>query len=141
MKKDLRYMLLVAFNRSNKVITRQILEKGLMPGQPKILEFLLENDGCTQKEIGKGCVLDKSTVTSLLSRMEENGLVSRESQKGDRRIVRIFLTPLGREKAEIVREIGSRLDESAWKGIPEDERRRFTGIFEKVIRNLEELEE
>ena len=80
-------------------------------------------------------------MTSLLSRMEENGLVSRESQKGDRRIVRIFLTPLGREKAEIVREIGSRLDESAWKGIPEDERRRFTGIFEKVIRNLEELEE
>ena len=78
MKKDLHYMLLVAFNRSNKVITRQILEKGLMPGQPKILEFLLENDGCTQKEIGKGCVLDKSTVTSLLSRMEENGLVSRE---------------------------------------------------------------
>ena len=53
MKKDLHYMLLVAFNRSNKVITRQILEKGLMPGQPKILEFLLENDAAPRRKSEK----------------------------------------------------------------------------------------
>lgn len=66
---DLHYLLLLGFNRSNKAIVSKTSLEGLMPGQPKILEFLLEHDGCTQKEISNGCVLDKSTVTSLLSRM------------------------------------------------------------------------
>lgn len=67
---DLHYLLLLAFNRSNKAIVRQTAKGDLLPGQPKILEFLWEHPDCTQKEISLGCVLDKSTVTSLVARME-----------------------------------------------------------------------
>ena len=37
---DLHYLLLLAFNRSNKAIVRQTAKGDLLPGQPKILEFL-----------------------------------------------------------------------------------------------------
>ena len=52
---DLHYLLLLAFNRSNKAIVRQTAKGDLLPGQPKILEFLWEHPDCTQKEISLGC--------------------------------------------------------------------------------------
>lgn len=51
---DLHYLLLLAFNRSNKAIVRQTAKGDLLPGQPKILEFLWEHPDCTQKEISLG---------------------------------------------------------------------------------------
>ena len=112
-----------------------------MPGQPKILEFLYENDGCTQKEIGRGCLLDKSTVTSLLSRMEACELVTKETDGEDRRSVCIRLTEKGVEMAEKVRLFGSETDQLGWENISEKEKEAFISTFQKIIKNLEQWED
>ena len=57
------------------------------------------------------CTLDKSTITSLLAKMERQELVRRVTQDSDRRSVRIYLTDLGREKAYQVIEIFHDVDE------------------------------
>ena len=88
---ELHYLLLVGYQYSSRAIIKQTNARQLMPGQPKILEFLLEHNGCTQREIGEGCALDKSTVTSLLYRMEDLGLVRKEACEQDRRVSHIFL--------------------------------------------------
>lgn len=66
----LHILLLIGFHRSSREIARYIKKEGLMPGQPKILEYLWFHDGASQKDIGQKCIIDKSTVTSLLKRME-----------------------------------------------------------------------
>ena len=104
-ERKLHYLLLVAFSLSNKMIIEQTNREKLMPGQPKILEFLLGHDGCTQKEIAKACILDKSTVTSLITRMLLCGLVRKDSDLPDRRTNCIYLTEEGRNMAERVKEI------------------------------------
>ena len=68
---ELHRLLLLAFHRSNRAIVTETSRFALLPGQPKILDFLWDREGCTQREIGQGCALDKSTVTGLLARMEE----------------------------------------------------------------------
>ena len=50
-ERKLHYLLLVAFSLSNKMIIEQTNREKLMPGQPKILEFLLGHDGCTQRPV------------------------------------------------------------------------------------------
>ena len=55
---ELHVLLMLGFYRSNREIVKQTTNSGLMPGQPKILEFLSSNDGCNQKEISRGCVLE-----------------------------------------------------------------------------------
>lgn len=135
-QRDLHYLFLLGFNLSNKAIVSQTCKESLMPGQPKILEFLYEKNGCTQKEIGEGCVLDKSTVTSLLSRMETNGLIRKISSEKDKRSSHIFLTQKGKDTAEKVREICAGVDEKAWEGIPEAEKNTFLQTFRKIIVNL-----
>ena len=86
----LHILLLIGFHRSNREIGRCIKQEGLMPGQPKILEYLWFHDGAGQKEIGQECIIDKSTVTSLLKRMEKLELIRKETRLDDQRGVSIF---------------------------------------------------
>ena len=119
---ELHYLLLVAGNYSNKAIVKRMRSQNLMPGQPKILDFLLDHDKCTQKEISKGCVLDKSTVTSLLSRMEKTNLIRKIPCMEDRRNSIVTLTEEGFQKALHVRKICHSVDKQAWEGISEAEK-------------------
>lgn len=139
--RNLHYLLLVGHQRANRRIVETVCSQGLPPGQPKILEFLRENQGCTQKEIGRGCVLDKSSVTGLLRRMEEAELVRREVCPQDRRAARIYLTDRGMELAQWVQGIFDQVDALGWGDIPQEEREQCMATLRKVIRNFENREE
>ena len=41
---------------------------GITKGQPRILDYLSENDGCIQREIAKHCHIEPATVFSKVSR-------------------------------------------------------------------------
>lgn len=134
-ERELHVLLMLGFYRSNREIVKETTSSGRMPGQPKILEFLWSHDGCSQKQISQGCVLDKSTVTSLLKRMEKLGLVRKEYQCGDLRSTCIFLTEAGREKAAWVLHVMQAIDERSWQGISAGERKCFTETFRKIVAN------
>ena len=137
---ELHYLLLVAGNYSNKAIVKRMRSQNLMPGQPKILDFLLDHDKCTQKEISKGCVLDKSTVTSLLSRMEKTNLIRKIPCMEDRRNSIVTLTEEGFQKALHVRKICHSVDKQAWEGISEAEKHITIQTLLHIIMNLERME-
>ncbi|GAA6492910.1 MarR family transcriptional regulator [Candidatus Bariatricus faecipullorum] len=138
---DLHHFLRSGYLYSRRAITREVCSGELMPGQPKILEFLLIHDGCTQREISQGCLLDKSTVTSLLSRMEKSGLITKRPEGKDRRCWRVCLTAEGRDRAAWVTRVCTDIDDSAWKNISPEEQETFIRTFEKIMENLKRLEE
>lgn len=131
----LHILLLLGFHRSNREIVRRIRQEGLMPGQPKILEYLWFHDGAGQKDIGRECIIDKSTVTSLLKRMEKLDLIRKETRPEDQRGVAIFLTDKGWEKARRIREVIYRIDDEMWQGIKPEERRQFVQTFHRIMNN------
>lgn len=132
---SLHLLLLEAFLRSNRELTKKLPQAGLLPGQPKILEFLLTNDGCSQKEISEGCILDKSTVTSLLKRMETAKLISKQTSATDQRSSIIYLTTEGRQKALWVQQELMNVDEAEFTDITLKERQQFLQTLEKIIKN------
>lgn len=140
-RNNLHYLLMLGYNYSNRAITLQTGKWELLPGQPKILEFLREHNGCTQKEISKGCVLDKSTVTSLLSRMEVMELITRKVPQNDRRHLLVYLTEKGLQWAKRTQATCDQVDACAWRGISEQEQEVFLETFQKVLNNLEQLED
>ncbi|WP_302528088.1 MarR family winged helix-turn-helix transcriptional regulator [Megasphaera elsdenii] len=126
---------MLGFHRSNREIARRIKREGLMPGQPKILEYLWFHDGASQKDISRECIIDKSTVTSLLKRMENLDLIRKETRPEDQRGVAIFLTDKGWEKAKRIRQVIYATDDAMWQGIPEEEKQQFMRTFHKIIAN------
>lgn len=65
---------------------------------PQYLVFLVlwEADGLTVKALGEKLFLDSGTITPLLKRLEARGLVRRQRDAEDERLVRIYLTDEGR---------------------------------------------
>ena len=131
----LHILLLLGFHRSNREIGRRIKREGLMPGQPKILEYLWFHDGASQKDISRECIIDKSTVTSLLKRMEKLDLIRKETRLEDQRGVANFLTETGWEKAKRIRQVIYGIDDEMWQGIEPEARQQFVGTFHRIMEN------
>ena len=62
------------------------------------LELLVHLPGASQKDIGEGLGLDRSTVTDVVRRMERVGLIERTRDPADNRRNVVVLTALGRSE-------------------------------------------
>jgi MarR family transcriptional regulator, organic hydroperoxide resistance regulator len=62
-----------------------------------VLMTLYEEDGRTISAVGEKVSLEKSTMTGLIDRMAKAGLITRETDQTDRRVLRVWLTARGRE--------------------------------------------
>jgi len=69
---------------------------GLTYPQYLVMVSLWAEDGLTVGQIGERLILETSTLTPLLKRMETAGLLRRTRDSADERVVRITLTPQGR---------------------------------------------
>lgn len=72
-------------------------ELGLTYPQYLCLLVLWEGDGITVGELGKRLDLDTGTLSPLLKRLEARGLLLRQRQSSDERVVRLVLTGAGQE--------------------------------------------
>ncbi len=78
--------------------------------------MLIKNSpGCMQKDVVNGLGLKKSAVTSLLARIESNGLIKRIVSDEDGRAVTLYTTAAGTKKAKqalpLIDDLNHRLTE------------------------------
>ncbi|HTM81493.1 MarR family transcriptional regulator [Asticcacaulis sp.] len=78
---------------------------GLTYPQYLVMLLLWEQDGRSVNALGQPLHLDSGTLTPLLKRMEKAGLVTRQRDAKDERIMRIHLTDHGRALRERARAI------------------------------------
>lgn len=121
-----------------KQMQRLAARLGLLAGQPKVLEFLLHHEGGEQKEIAGFYHIEPATVTSLLDRMEQRGLIERRQRDGNRRSYHVYLTEKGRQCAQQAYQLLLEQDECAFAGFDEAERRQFLSMLQRICRNLAE---
>jgi DNA-binding MarR family transcriptional regulator len=78
-----------------------LLQKaGLTPGHFKVLLVLSSGEAKPMGELAGQLACDASTMTWLVDRLEERGLVERRPSPDDRRVKTIVLTEAGRAQAE-----------------------------------------
>lgn len=105
-------------------------------GQPKVLDYLRDHDGATQKEIAAACYIEAATITSVLNGMEAKGLIERKRLNGNRRSYHVFMTEKGQRMQKKVEEIFLQLEEETFKGISEEKRGEFLEQFFKIHKNI-----
>ena len=129
---EVHFLLMRAFNSSNRAVVERTGAMGLLPGQPKVLEYLSEHDGSRATDICAGCVLDKSTMTSLLSRMETAGLIERPRSETDGRASMVWLTAHGAEIARLMRESIAGVDDAAMEALGKEDYRRLAALLRRA---------
>jgi DNA-binding MarR family transcriptional regulator len=91
-----------AFNRVYKPLLGRL---GLTYPQYLVMLVLWERDGVAVKEIGERLHLDSGTLTPLLKRLEQAGLIKRTRSAEDERQVLIDLTSPGQALKEKARAV------------------------------------
>ena len=108
--------------------------------QGRILYVLWQADGVPIVELSQKTVLAKNTLTSMLGRMEESGLILREQSEEDRRQTIISLTDKARELEEKYDEVSERANLLFFKGFTPAEIAELECLLSKVLVNLERSE-
>ena len=75
MDDTLHYLIMANHMLVQRALLEQLRDTGLTIGQPKILDYLKDHDGSSQKDIAKACFLEAGSLTTILNKMEEKGLI------------------------------------------------------------------
>lgn len=105
--------------------------------QGRILYVLWQGDGLTISQIGQQTSLANTTLTSMLDRMEQSGLIRREASPADRRAMRILLTDRARALQQDYDRISQQMNELYYLGFSDAEIRQFEGYLQRVLNNLQ----
>ena len=122
-------------------IQSQLAEVGLYRGQPPILMLLYKNDGMSQKEMARALNLSPATMTVTLKRMEKVGLVLREMDEHDQRILRVHLSEKGREMCETGESRISVVTAELLEGFTLEEQQQLNEYLGRIARNMERVVE
>lgn len=131
-----------------KQISGRIFEKLLVSAgveafngaQGRILYVLWQEDGIPIVELSQKTGLAKTTLTSMLDRMESSGLIVRELDRKDRRQTRIALTGKARELSGEYDKVSLAMNEIYYAGLSDDEIDAFENTLRRILNNLCEKE-
>ena len=109
--------------------------------QGRILYVLWQEDGIPIKSLSIKCGLAITSLTTMLEKMENQGLIRRVQSETDKRKTLLFLT----EKAHSLKgEYDSVSDEMGsiyYKGFSEEEIAQFEEYLDRIRKNLEGWQE
>lgn len=92
-----------------------------------------------QRDIEREFKIGRSAVTNILTRMEENGFIHRETDGGDARLKRLTLTAKGEEQSQLLHDTIKWLNSEQLDGISAGEQEQFFSTLEKIEGNAGRL--
>ncbi|NSL53491.1 MarR family winged helix-turn-helix transcriptional regulator [Uliginosibacterium aquaticum] len=126
---------------ASRLVTRlyqPLLEPlGLTYPQYIVLMILWEESPCSVSRIGERALLASNTLTPLLKRLEQQGLVQRSRAAHDERVVTIALTEAGQALRRDCACVPAKLYQQV--GYPLDEARQLKAQLDTLLARLASL--
>lgn len=127
--------LALAFKRLVTTIER---ESGIGGMKWFVLSVLSRRDGVSQGELTQEFEMDPSRITRTAQALENDGLIRRERDPEDNRVMRMYLTDEGRE---VLRKLPG-INEQLWRRVHSvlseeefEELRRMLGLLAEVMKD------
>jgi MarR family transcriptional regulator, organic hydroperoxide resistance regulator len=102
-----------------------------------VLLNINSDEGTPATKIAPLMGLEARSLTRLLKTMEEKGLIYREGDPSDKRMVRIVLTKEGKKKKEKSRDVVLRFNEVVREKIDQVQLTTFFEVLQKISRIIE----
>ena len=109
--------------------------------QGKILYVLWQEGKLTATEISKKSGLAKTTLTAMLGRMKEQGLICMEENANDKRSAIVSLTPKAVSLEKEYYAVSRKIEDIYYRGFSDEEIKQFEGYLKRILNNLEAEDE
>ena len=139
MEKDIFYDL----KYFNQLVKKRICKNGdkkpvdITSTQMLIVDYLINNDNVTQKQIELFLRSSRATVSDVLKTMEKNNIIEKKACDVDSRTNIICLTEASRGYIDSFKNKFDVIKSEILDGISEKELEEFNRILSKMINNLE----
>lgn len=108
--------------------------------QGRILYVLWQKDGIPIIELARETGLAKTSLTSMLERMENAKLITRIPDRNDKRKISISLTDAARELSEEYHRVSRKMNEIFYAGFSDEEVTAFDNTLRRILSNLTDKE-
>ncbi len=124
----------------SEVLAAHCQERGkpyiVTPPQWGVISLLHETDGLTVGTISQRRGLDAPTITGIVRRLEQSGLVERRHSHEDRRVVEVYLTPEGQDIISSLMQVSKDFQEVMTQGFSAEERQDILVKLQQIIANV-----
>ena len=101
------------------------------------LDYLHDQPRCTMHQFAHAMHSQRSTATGLVDRMARMGLLRRERNRTDRRVVNVFITPRGNSAMRQIVRQRRRIIVRMFSRMSPTDRRQYLDIMERLVRQFE----
>ena len=123
------------FRFLSKELSKKDIE-GIAPSYGDIL-FVLDRKGTvTLQEVAKHTIKDKSTISSVINKLESGGYIMKEKDVSDGRYTYLTLTAKAKKLRPVLFEISKKMNTKLFEGFSEEEKETLFRLIEKVYKNL-----
>ena len=128
---------------SGRIFAKILKEAGISeinPAQGRILFALWKKDAIPITELAKKTLLSKSTLTSMLDRLEKAGFIIRVPSKKDRRIILIERTEKDKHLEKVYVQVSDEMTSLFYNGFTSGEIDTFEENLKRILANLTKKE-
>ncbi len=115
---------------------KQAAQFGLTRTQWAVLAKVNRTEGLKQTEVAEMLEMRPITLTRLIDKLCDSGLIERRSDASDRRVNRLYLTPAARPLMAKLAALRAAIAATAFTGFTVPETHRLTGQLETIKDNL-----
>lgn len=109
--------------------------------QGRILYVLWQEDGIPIKTLSENCGLAITSLTTMLERMEKQGLITRLQDPKDRRKTLLYLTETARLLKQDYDGVSDEMEQIYYRDFSREEIMEFEEYLDRVLKNLERRNE
>lgn len=111
------------------------------PGQGRIMFALWEKDGISIQDLAKRTSLGKSTLSTMLKRMRDEGYLKIEHPSGNERTKLVYILEQSKEIESSFEKLAKEMNSIFYKGFEDNNITRFEEDLERVLHNLKEYKD
>lgn len=117
-------------------VERRLRQVHVNRQQARLLVFLDNEPGSSQKAIAQYLNRQDGTITNMLKTMANKGLLRRQIMENNERQKQVFLEPAGQKLVQQIRTVFSELEQEMAASVVPEERETFKRQLDQVITAL-----
>lgn len=140
MKKEetVDYNIKASWHAISRMYNQEAMQYDITTSIGFVLLNIDAEEGTPATKIAPLLGLEARSLTRMLKSMEEKGLIYRQADPADRRLVRIFLTEKGKGKKEVSRRTVRAFNKAVKESIPQEKLETFYEVIHQINKVIEE---
>ena len=115
---------------------RRVHRLGITRAQWLVLTRLHRHPGASLSELAEMMEVEKATAGRMIDRLVANGWVARRTQRDDRRVKRVYLTPEAERVHKRIWRVAEATVEDALTGLSAQESRQLMTLLQRIKKTL-----